>query len=681
MKGGIDRREFLRASLLACGSVARPAGIKASDDAGSVNPGKLHILYAREKVPRFEIPSYRGQSYSDRIPDTLDIAERARLGVHALTSITDPNADFEIYGACHFFRNPPVMDHDFNDWVQNQEGLMEALPLLRLASGDTMNNQVDPVWMKTTLQSIGPDGLLYVPLEGRPWGRLHADGINPVWRTNGTRTQYTDRSVTQAANASSCQRMIGTMTIYFLRDGNPMWTATINKMIERLAVLAIQREDYCYFAPGSFEPNATVPPDAPMPLGSTWGVSWNTRLIQGLMQYYRVSSHEPARILAEKLVKYTRYHGEIFEPEGPWFLDPEIRGESKSLAVSDSIRKKYYVEGLKRGGHGHGHGIGVLAMLEYADATHDGDLLQFCKTSFEWARNPGSEYGASTLVGWFPEFYVPHYPSCEGCIVGDMISMATKLSAAGVGDYWDDVDRWVRNQFAEQQLTSVDWVYRLAAREPRKPVGPFEVAERAPERNVGAYAGGASANDFALGVASSGIGHCCTGTCTRTIYYVWEKMVENRNGRLRVNLLLNRASRWADVYSYIPYQGRVDVKMKEPSREVVIRAPEWVESQSPQIECKVNGTPRPLAWAGRYVSAGAVKAGDLVMLTFPMEERTVREQIGGQPYAMVIKGNTVVSIDPAGKNVPLYLGRERYRTSQVAWRQVQRFVPDKEVVW
>jgi len=677
----LRRRDFLRRSLLTCGSLAVPFRATALPGVEAKPGHNLHIQYVRPTAPAFDVPPYRGESYEDKVPDTLDIAERARLAVHALTSITDPDADYEIYWACHFFRNPPVMEHDFNDWVQNQEGLMEALPLLRAACGETMNSQVDPVWMKTTLQSIGQDGLVYVPLEGRPWGRVHADGINPVWKADGTLTTFSDPAIAQAANASTCQRIIGTMTIYYLRDGNPLWKSTINKMIERLAALVIHRGDYCYFAPGSFVPNAIVDSQAPMPLGSTWGVSWNTRLIQGLMQYYKVTSHEPARDLAEKLVRYTRFHGEIFEPEGPWFLDPEIRGDFRSAAVPDSIRKKYHVEGLKRGGHGHGHGIGLIATFEYADAVGDRDLLQFSKASFEWARKPGDAYGVSTPVGWFPEFYVPDYPSCEGCIVGDMISIAVKLTAAGVADYWDDIDRWTRNQFAEQQLTSADWVYRMSSREPSKPVGPFEVAGQAPERNVGAFAGGASANDFALGVASSGIGHCCTGTCTRTIYYIWEHMVHRNQDELRVNLLMNRASRWADVYSYVPYQGRVDLKVKEQCREVLVRAPEWVESKSPRIQCKVNGASRSVHWVGRYVSAGAAQPGDVVSLTFPIEERTVKEKIGPESYTLVIKGNTVVSIDPAGKNGPLYQGREKYRTSEVAWRQAKRFVPEQEIVW
>ena len=42
-----------------------------------------------------------------------------------------------------------------------------------------------------------------------------------------------------------------------------------------------------------------------------------------------------------------------------------------------------------------------------------------------------------------------------------MITLALNLSEAGAGDYWDDADRWIRNMFAEGQLTSTDWIYRI----------------------------------------------------------------------------------------------------------------------------------------------------------------------------------------------------------------------------
>ena len=280
----MDRRSFLKNSLMTWGAIALPTrGQKLRADA-SKSDGKFHIQYIREEIPSFDIPPYPGQTYEDKVPDTLDIAERARLGVHGLTSITDPEVDYEIHWLTQFFRNPPIMEHNFNDWVQNTEGLMEALPLLRTATGDSLNSQVDPVWMKATLKSIGPDRMAYVPLNGRPWGRLKVSGVDPVWRADGTSTNFKNPAVTQVTNPANCQRIIGTMTAYYLLDRNPMWKATIEKMIQRLSALAIDRGEYCYFPNGTVELNSKFDPGAEMPLGCLWGTTCNTRLNQGLGQ-------------------------------------------------------------------------------------------------------------------------------------------------------------------------------------------------------------------------------------------------------------------------------------------------------------------------------------------------------------------------------------------------------------
>ena len=55
------------------------------------------------------------------------------------------------------------------------------------------------------------------------------------------------------------------------------------------------------------------------------------------------------------------------------------------------------------------------------------------------------------------------------------------------------------------------------------------------------------------------------------------------------------------------------------------------------------------AWEGRYAHVGDVKPGDKVAVTFPIEERTVKEKMWGLDYTMIIKGNSVVFIDPPGK--------------------------------
>jgi DUF1680 family protein len=280
-------------------------------------------------------------------------------------------------------------------------------------------------------------------------------------------------------------------------------------------------------------------------------------------------------------------------------------------------------------------------------------------------------------VGFFPEFIVPEYPSCESCEVADMIGLAAKLTRAGVGDYWDDIDRWTRNQFAESQLTEGEWIYRLAESKPKKPVAYNQTADQVAKRNLGGFAGWASGNEWAL---HNGIMHCCTGNSTRALYYVWENIAESKGDEFRVNLLLNRASACADIYSFIPYEGRVNIKMKRPCRRVLVRVPEWVKSESPEVACKVNGSQRALAWEDRYVNAGQGMPGETIQLTFPIATRTVKETLGATPYTMEIRGNTVVSIDPPGKHGALY-ERAYYKREQAPWRKAQRFVADEPVSW
>jgi hypothetical protein len=145
---------------------------------------------------------------------------------------------------------------------------------------------------------------------------------------------------------------------------------------------------------------------------------------------------------------------------------------------------------------------------------------------------------------------------------------------------------------------------------------------------------------------------------------------------LRVNLLLNRASRWADVYSFLPYEGRVDVALKEPCH-VSVRIPAWV--QKANVAVSVGGEQRPVRWSGQYLDVGECKPQEKVSISFPIEERTVREVIGGRQYTLTLKGNDVVAIDPPGKYCPYYQ-REKYRKGEVQWKNVQRFVSDETLV-
>ncbi len=624
------------------------------------------IGYIRPNIPNFEIPPLRGRHYEDTVPDTIDIAERARLAINCLTEATNPDWDYDIFFWVHFFtgyghgdpyRNPPVMRADCSSWCHMK--FAEALPLLRLITGSDQNNHVDRVWMESILKSIGPDGLFYWPLVGKPYYRRgYAWMSTGIWREDGTSLPLGDERITQFTHPLA-GRYIGAMTIYYLRDDNPIfkngvWRKTIERMIDRWAELAIDKGDYAYYPAAGYAPGAKVPRDLDMPMNIT-GEECNNRLIQGLAQYYRVNRYEPAKELAGKLVNFMRYRINWFDDEARWIDGP-----------ADVFEIDFF----------HAYTITLLSMLDYAMATGDQELLEFVHSGFRYGLEQ-TVVPSSTLIGWFPENLRPNYPSCELCGIADMIALALKLTDAGLADYLDDVDRWTRNMFIEGQLTETDWVYRLASEEPETPVREFETAERAIERNLGAFSGWITPNEW---VVRNGIMHCCTGNAARTLYTIWEHMLDYEDGRLRVNFLMNRASRWADIHSHVPYEGRVDVKVKKSCDQVLVRVPQWIATGSGEISASRNESRVELEWDGRYLKCGPVAKGETLTVRFPISERTVAERIGGKDYTFIIRGSDVVSVDPPGRDHPLFQ-REHYRSGKTRFHKVTRFASDETIRW
>jgi hypothetical protein len=631
------------------------------------------IQYIRKDIPSFSVPPLTGERYEAMVPDTLDIQDRAALAVNGLTGPTDPEKDHLLYFTVDYSSNPPRMVHAKSDICQTK--FEESLPLMRTISGSSLNDHIDPVWMAVALRQIGPDGLFYWPYF--PWAK-YAD-----WGKHQAQRAYMQDVPPLDADWSSvpifCGRRMGAMTLYMLRDRSGPWNAEIQKIVHGLWSIAIDKGDYAYFPQGEFLPGQPRVSDAAMPVG-IWSslVGWT---IQGLAQYHRVSAYEPAITLAAKLSRYLVRHGRYYGPHGEFL--PNYAGDDGGV-VSDRDGVPGFGPGptvWKEYIHFQHHTVPLLGLLDYALAAGDHEAAEFVRQAFEWARARGN-----TLVGYFPE-NIDHaeWEGSETCEVAGMIGLALKLSAAGLGDYWDDADRWIRNQFAENQLRRADWLYRFPQAGliyPRRRVPLSQVddvtqtVDRVPERNIGTFAGWPSANDFYTGQGIGGM-HCCTGNGTRALYYIWEHTLAYRDGELKVNLLLNRPSPWADIHSYIPYEGQVDIEMKR-SCHLKIRLPEWVKSG--QFDCQIDGTRHEVGYDGRYAVVGPVSAKAVVQVRFPIGERVEAVDIEKQRYILTIKGNDVVDIDPPGRFCPYY-ERDSYRDNVVRWRKTTRFVSADEIRW
>ena len=643
------------------------------------------------KVARTSItvPPFHGQRYEDTVPDTLDLADRAELAIHAITRMVDPKRDYLTYTEARFSRNPPVIGFTGNGSIVCAGKHLEALPLLRVMSGSTFNLDVDARLMESLLHMTAKDGSVYIP------------------KNKAANPKYAPPVPEPLAVTWGEGRQILAMCMWYQHDGNPLWRELIEKKIIRLAELATEEEDYAYYNREQYLESEKGPlpetfPDVEGQLGMVgdashgfktivqqrrrgdfeilWDRHESRMLSRSLCIYYRLTGHEPALELAGKIVRGVLKRWKGFEDDGRWLISHFHRG-------ADSL----------------------LAMLEYAAITEDSEVMAFVERCYDYAKAVSDD-----LVGFFPEIVpgfdirkIHHstkiYPDCETCEVGDMINLGLRLTSAGVGDYWEEVDRWVRNQFVENQLTQDKLDALLNSDQmkvlfPQMPVEPWQSDEV--ERALGGFAGHAMADDFGVFVANA----CCTGNGARTLYWVWDSILTREDNAVRVNLLLNRASPWLDVDSYLPNQGKVALKIKQADA-VSVRIPEWTDHA--KVTCNVDGTERSFTWSGDYVQVGGLKPGAVATIEFPIRERTLFRLIGDIPYKVTIRGNTVVDMESAITDTesvltvtgeahlreggypdalrkepfaPLYQ-RDEYRTTETPTKKTTRFVPDELIEW
>ena len=333
------------------------------------------------------------------------------------------------------------------------------------------------------------------------------------------------------------------------------------------------------------------------------------------------------------------------------------------------------------------HGLyALMAVAEYAEAAQDKEAYRRVDACYRWVRQMGDP-----LIGWYSEampgsdwFEKRDFESVEIREVSDMVFLALYLTRAGLGDYWDDVDRWVRNQYSQGQITSADFFDRIPDRyfSDQASQVAYKDTRDIPKRSVGSFCGWMRANDALLVVDENEKGeklydhsimHCCTGNGSRTLYYVWDSIVTGDANEARINLLLNRASEWLDVHSYLPAEGKVVLKIKKTQR-VAARMPEWVDLN--RVRVTVRGKEVSLKTRGRYVVLAGLRPGDVVGLTLPVPERVIHRVIGRRPYRLTLRGSQVVAIDPPGVAYPLYQNQPQGKPIQKT-----RFVPAKKLIW
>lgn len=610
-----------------------------------------------------------GSFYEAEIPDTLDLADRARLAVQGMLNILDP-ALMTMFGLAHFNTRAPLLRHWSAD-IPLDPKLAESLPLMRLMCGTTFKAPLEQDYRAELVSRID-DGLYwdrYTPQ--RPWRNIYNDSIK----------FYGAGRSEDFASVWGVARMIRALTAW--QGTNGADTAELGASLVRgLRRIAVDRDDYSYYPHrGGWHDGFVYPRsgwidtseaerDREGPEGSV--TCFQGHQIYAAAQHYVLTGDPVAKDLAARLSRYVmkaKFWG------GTLALDPAKPGGFE--IVPDAP----FRHGAQLGHwpvHFHARAIALRGLLKYAMACGDERTLEFVRAAYDFTMSQGIR-----RLGWINTH--PPGIGCEGCALGDLVALAIRLTEAGAGDYWDDVDAIVRNQLAEQQITDGPALTAFCATQPEgqpqtdAPTG-FETTDDAVNRSVGVFFGITKPD----AVTDPWVMHCCTGNASQGLYYAWEGALRESDGAAVVNLLLNRAGRTVDVASHLPHAGRIDLRVKQACR-VSVRIPHWVDLGAVQVRSR--GAPIPVERLGRYLTVRDRPAGDVVTFTFPIHERTETYVVNqGTPveetYDCVFRGSTAVSVrGGAGlkpNDLPLYRGRDSMRTSQVAMKKTSCFVADRQ---
>jgi len=624
-----------------------------------------------------------GERYQATITDTLDLAERAALGVNGLTGSLDPEM-LTMYRLVGFCAPRPFLRHWASADVTCDTKFGESLAMLRVMCGSGQNLDLESRY-RAELRSRVDDGLYwdrYTPLP--PWRSSYGRNVNEP--------RAEDFCVVGAAG-----RMVRVLLVWSQLADRPQASDELARsLVHGMRRILVCKDDYGYYpVEGGWGEDCTYPRSGWLNTdeakddteGREGGVTaYHGHQIYGAARWYALSGDPVALDLAVRLSRYVmkpKFWGGVPEPDATIW-----RGHARGTARPRRPDPPH-TAGHELGhwfSHWHARAIALRGLLEYGLEAGDARVIEFVRRSYEFALTRGIP-----RLGWINTSVRPNSIFMEACVLGDILGLGIKLSDTGAGDYWDDVDACVRNHLAEMQLANMDAVRRVSD---QFRDGGFMPSWLQPfpesqgwgncfdnffERTRGLFLSCGAPTS----VPGPWIMHCCNGNAMQGLYYAWEGIVREKGDKAVVNLLLNRAARLVDVDSYLPYAGKVTIRVKT-ARHVAVRIPHWVDAR--ELRATVNGKPTDLDWTGRYLEFSGLAARDTIELNFPVKESAGTYTVAAHtPWEMVytckFRGSTLVDISPrdtAPTSVPLYR-RGHTQAGRAPTEEVTRFVPKRSI--
>jgi hypothetical protein len=255
-----------------------------------------------------------------------------------------------------------------------------------------------------------------------------------------------------------------------------------------------------------------------------------------------------------------------------------------------------------------------------------------------------------------------------------MASIAANLARAGRPEFWDHVERTVRNTLRRSQFVLTPAFVALFREVQRdRPAPEIDAALVDLRALEGGFVAQPGLDDWVSypdspklgtpGLYGNGIQMmgCCPPEGMRGLWEAWQGAVEEREQGIFVNLALSRDHAAARVTAFRPDDGGLAVEARR-SGDYFLRAPGWVARAS--VACLRDGKSVPIEWGGpsaAYVVCRSVRAGESLRLAWSIprfEQVFVPQSVPGRRQAVTVAwtGNTVRDVTPRGRYLPMYGG-------------------------
>jgi hypothetical protein len=611
-----------------------------------------------------------GERYEAVVPDTLDLAERGELALHGIAGTVDPADEYMMWFDVYWNNNPPYMGHSGCD-VECAPKFLDNFTQLRIMSGSDRYRDIEAGLEASILRYIDPtDGLYYSRYNpNRPW---HMGAYKSAGYKTKTQEDYAIPGTTGMALTALIPR-------------NELGLTPCNDLLRTMARglerEAIHKDDYAYYPEGGSTGHPFTRPrsgrtDTREPMdehasGEGAVTAYFGYQIRGLAMWAAQTQDQQTLDFAGKLSRFVMKSKFWGHPADPRLV------AGRELGHVDS--------------HFHARCIALRGLLEYGIVSGEARVLDFVRGAYDHMRTWGIHE-----IGFIPTWVNGDRLCMETCFLGDLVALAIKMSDAGLGDYWEDAERVIRNHLAEAQLQNKADLERIVSLTPKKmPEDAFSehggqmtdgtgltmTKNRPPmEETIAASQQICYENvlDRCLGIFAAYLMptsaynwrtmQCCTTNAARGLYYAWEGITRSGGEDAEVNLLLNRASPWLDIDSYLPYEGKAVIRNKT-CRRICVRIPTWINRG--QLRCAVNNTDYMPRFVRNYLVLDPLRPGDAVTLQFPIQEQIIRRTAHAKTpeeaiYQITFRGNTVSDISPRDTN-PMMLSlykRDLFRSGR-----------------